>query len=124
MEQNTILTGRIFYVRRHTVDEQDKQMAEIRESLVEISTDQKHILKMLEDSRARADDAYEKADSAEDKAQEALRTVYAHQKEYYKRLDRDDANRKFTIKTAVGLIGTVVTILIFLTPILISYYTP
>ncbi|QQK75108.1 hypothetical protein HUG15_05800 [Salicibibacter cibarius] len=104
--------------------ENNKAMAEVREWLTRIDTKQEHIIQLLEDSRARADDAYEKADKAEDDAQEALRTVYAHQKEYYKRLDRDDANRKFTIKTAVGLIGTVVTILIFLTPILISYYTP
>lgn len=105
-------------------DNSNKAMSEVREWLVKIDTKQENILQLLEDSKARANEAYTKADNAEDSAEEALRAIESHRQDYHKRIDKEDNDTKFAVKTGVTVIGILVTLIIFLTPIIIGYYVP
>ena len=109
-------------------NEHGKAMAEVREWLTRIDQKQEHIVQLLEDSRAKAEEAYKKADQADETSKEALKLTETHIKEYRHDRTQSDDNRKFWIKVAVpsgvGLLTVFVTIMIFLLPMLVQYHTP
>ena len=84
-------------------------------------------MKNMEDKFNEVDQVHQKADKAEDNAEEALRRLDQHILSYKKRLDRDDENRRFWIKMAITVAGIlipiVITVAIFLMPILVQYHT-
>lgn len=96
-------------------DSYTQTIADIREWLVKIDTNQSHQTKLLETLTQQADNAFTKADTAEDTAEDALRLAETTKKELddYK---RDEAsNRRW-------LIGLVVTVTLALLPIFNSFY--
>ncbi|SDJ19666.1 hypothetical protein [Natribacillus halophilus] len=104
--------------------EHQEAISDIRQTLVRLDTKQEHIIQLLEDSRARADEAYRKANNAENTSKEALRISTEVQSRQENQQERENENRKFYVRTGVAVVGVVVTIVIFLTPIIVSYYTP
>lgn len=106
------------------LDEKDlaKNIFEIREWLVEINTTQKHIVESLdlnnEQTRKALSVAYQSRDiakKADDKAELAMERLTEYKK--------NQQSRDKTIITTGLTVGTIlVTVIIFLTPMVISFY--
>lgn len=101
-----------------------KMISEIREWLVRIDTNQQHQTKLLEGLTEQSSNAFSKADNAEDLANAAIKKaeeVGAELDDYKK---EQAEQRK---EQAVGrrwAIGTVITAVVFLLPMIISFYAP
>ncbi len=96
-------------------DEYARTIADIREWLVKIDTNQQHQTKLLETLTQQSENAFQKADLAEDKADEALKLAQRTEQ----RLDDKEKDEKVNRR---WLVGTIITIVLFLLPIIGSYY--
>jgi hypothetical protein len=99
------------------VDERDytKTIGEIREWLVKIDTNQKHQTRLLETINTQASNAFAKADSAEDRAEEALTLAQQTDRRLDDYIENERTGRRW-------LVGVLVTIALALLPILNSFY--
>lgn len=99
------------------VDEKEyaRTIADIREWLVRIDANQTHQTKLLEAINTQATNAFTKADTAEDKADKALMLAQKNEQ----RLDDRDKDERVHRR---WVIGTIVTIVLFLLPIVSAYY--
>ncbi|GGP13590.1 hypothetical protein [Oceanobacillus neutriphilus] len=93
----------------------ERNYAEVREWLVRIDANQTHQTQLLESLNARAEKALDKADIAEDKADEALAVA--------RRVDRRVDDREQEDKVRIRwLLGLVVSIFIATLPIIAKFY--
>lgn len=90
-------------------------IAEIREWLVRIETNQQHQTKLMETLNTQASNAFEKADHAEDKADDALTIAKDNRKDF-------DDYRKEQVIAKRWMIGTVIAVLAILAPIVKGFY--
>lgn len=93
----------------------EKVIADIREWLVRIDTNQQHQTKLLETINEQAANAFAKADNAEDKADKALSLAERNEERFDKHVDDEKVGRRW-------LIGLLVTIGLALIPIFNSFY--
>lgn len=93
----------------------EKNYAEVREWLVRIDANQTHQTQLLESLNARAEKALDKADIAEDKADEAL--AIAHRVD--KRVNDREQEEKVRIRWILGLVAS---IFIATLPIIARFY--
>lgn len=106
-------------IRRKVMPERESQhsesLAEVREWLVRIDANQTHQTQLLETLNARVEKALDKADVAEDKAYEALRIA--------KRADQriDDKEQEQKVRNRF-LVGTAISVLGILLPVLLKFY--
>lgn len=99
------------------VDEKEyvQTIADIREWLVRIDTNQTHQTKLLETINDQASNAFTKADSAEDKAEQALKVSAQNKHDFEKYVDEEKKGRRW-------LIGIMITVAIALLPIFDKFY--
>jgi hypothetical protein len=102
--------------KERSQDEENRQMiTEIREWLVRIDTNQQHQTKLLETLTTQADNAFEKADHAESKAEEALKRSIRIESDFNEYEKEQVAGRRWTIGIAVSLF-------VALLPIFTNFY--
>lgn len=92
-----------------------KAISDIREWLVKIDTNQTHQTELLKTINQQATNAFNKADIAEDTAEEALSLA----KQTKKELDSFKEDEKVKKR---WLIGVLISIVGILTPILLRFY--
>lgn len=93
----------------------DRSYAEVREWLVRIDANQAHQTKLLETLNARVEKALDKADVAEDKAYEALRIAKRADKRIDDKEQEEKVRNRFIVGTAVSILG-------ILLPVLLKFY--
>lgn len=91
-------------------------ISDIREWLVRIDTNQQHQTQLLEALNAEAKNTYEKADKAEDIAEEALALAKKNRNDF-------DGYRHDQVMTKRWMVGTVIAILAILAPIIKGFYS-
>lgn len=102
-------------VNRNLDEENRLMIAEIREWLVRIDTNQQHQTKLLESLTTQADNAFEKADTAEEKANEALRLSRKTEQELNEYRKEQVVGRRWAI-------GIIISVILTLLPILVNFY--
>ncbi|SET69359.1 hypothetical protein SAMN05216389_12118 [Oceanobacillus limi] len=90
-------------------------IAEIREWLVKIDTNQTHQTNLLETINTQATNAFAKADNAEDKADKALSLAQRNEENFDNYVENERTGRRW-------LIGILITIGLALLPIMNSFY--
>lgn len=90
-------------------------IAEIREWLVRIDTNQSHQTKLLETLNAHASSAFEKADKAESVADEALQLAKKNEQEFKSYVKDEKTGRRW-------LMGVLVSVGLALLPVFNHFY--
>ncbi|WP_054635161.1 hypothetical protein [Thalassobacillus sp. C254] len=79
-------------------------------------------MELLKEIKSTAHHASIKADDAEDAANAALQLAQQNKKDFERYQKRQDAEKKWTIKTGLTIIGFIVTLTAAMVPIFFSFY--